>query len=192
MGIAEIAVAALAAFPPDKVEIMVAIAGAESSYVDGAKGDYLSSFPPPLQERYRVYAFAGALSFGPWQVFLGVHTPLVQALSQKTDPNDYVPWLLEPENNARVAAVILANQGLEAWSTYNNAAYLEWEIEASHAVAVARANADAGDTKPIAAVSFNGSLVHLDHPDGSFTPRQIGFASIHGDWIRFDLTPRRP
>lgn len=187
MTLETIARAAVENFPPDKQEIMVAIAGAESDFVASAQGDRLDSFGQDSQERYAPFAWGGFLSFGPWQIFLGVHTPLVQQLSGLTTPGALAIWLFDPANCARVAAKILESQGLEAWSTYNDGQYRQYEIEASAAVTRARsANVSHAPTE-VTAISFSGKRVHLDFPDGQFEERTLKEGYPAGEWLRFEL-----
>jgi len=183
----EVARAALKAFPHEKVEIMVAIAGAESAYRLDARGDALASFAPEAQLKYEAMAWGGYLSFGPWQIFLGVHSQRVARLSGLSSQGALAIWLFDADNCAKVAAEILAEQGLEAWSTYSNGQYLQFEIEASAAVARADNSNAERPSKEIAAVSFSGSAVHLDRADGSFEERRVIESHVFGPWLRFDL-----
>ena len=73
MSVADAALHALFQWPREEAEVMVAIAGAESNWYNGAQGDALSSFPADQQARYAPYDCGGYLSFGLWQIFQGVH-----------------------------------------------------------------------------------------------------------------------
>jgi len=187
MDIVEIADIALDAFPSAYQSRMIAIAGAESGFDPLASGDRLDSFAPGTQPAYEPYAVNGYLSFGLWQIFLGVHHPRIQGLSGYTDGPDLVRWLQDPRNNAKAAATILADQGLGAWSTYNNAAWRDFEIEASAALSTAIEKANRQQRGSFVAVSFNGSTVHLDRADGTYEERRLTDAALYGDWIRFNL-----
>jgi len=184
-----IAQAAREVFGPEKELVMLAIAGSESAFNEFAEGDKLESFAPIRQQEYRQFAFGGYLSFGPWQIFLGVHTPLVRMLSGLSSPAELAVWLFNPLNSARVAKEILVSQGLEAWSTYGNKAYLDFEIEASAALAGLDAEKPSQPGSAIVAVSFSANVVHLDTADGGFIERKVDRANIYGDWLRFDLLP---
>lgn len=187
MQIVEVAQVALEHFPSAYQSRMIAIAGAESGFDPLASGDRLDSFSAETQPAYAPYAVNGYLSFGLWQIFLGVHTPRIQAMSGYVDGPDLVRWLQEPRNNAKAAASILADQGLGAWSTFNNASWQRYEIEASAALSTAIEENNALQRRPFVAVSFNGLTVHLDRADGSFEGRRLTGAAVLGDWIRFEL-----
>jgi len=187
MDINDLADICIDAFPAAYQSRMLAIAGAESGFDPLASGDRLDSFAPGTQPAYEPYAVNGYLSFGLWQIFLGVHTPRIQGLSGYTDGPDLVRWLQDPANNAKAAATILADQGLGAWSVYNNGRWQDFEIEASAALSGAIERANRQQRGPYVAVSFNGTIVHLDRADGTFEERKLATASIHGPWIRFEL-----
>jgi len=192
MQIEDAAIAAVKHFPQERQEIMVAIGGAESNWNPTAEGDRLDSFSPIRQESYREFAFGGYLSFGIWQIFLGVHTPRVRKLSGLSSPGELAAWLMVPDNNARVAAEILQEQGLEAWSTYSNGQYLQRAIEAGYAVEQARKAALSNGRSAIVAVSVRESTVHLDYADGGFDERTITNAFGIGGWWRFELSAPKP
>ena len=122
----------------ERAIIMTAIAGAESSFInDGvrvynevARGDKVID----IGSRYAAYACDGYLSFGLWQIFLGVHSPEVARKSGFTSPCPQSVWLFGPDNNAGMARDILNSQGYEAWSTYNGGQYKAFLPEATAAV----------------------------------------------------------
>lgn len=187
----QIAFAAVNAFPPEKQIRMVAIAGAESGFDPAARGDRLDSFPPNLRSRYEPFAVDGFLSFGAWQIFLGVHSDRVRILSGLESQAELAEWLSVPHNNARAAATILADQGFEAWSTYNIASYLPFEIEASAAVTKALEQIRNIEPFPYVAVSLNGNVLHFDRPDGTFHEVEINKVGVFQPWLRFELDPPR-
>jgi len=166
---------------------MVAIAGAESGWQDNAEGDNLSAFTPVEQSNYADFAIDGWLSFGPWQIFLGVHTSKVEAAAQTTDKEELKSWLFNAKNNALIARQIYDSQGFSAWSTFNNGAYKEHLAEATAAW-----NAATGANIPtpgaaIVAFSVNGDVVHFDLSDGSFLEARTNHAGQFGGWLRRDL-----
>lgn len=187
MSIDDCAVAAVATFGDANVARMVAIAGAESGYEPDARGDSLDSFSPRNQQLYSQYAWEGHLSFGYWQIFLGVHTQLVRNLSGLSRPDELANWLFDGRNNARAAAEIFNGQGFSAWSTYNNAAYLDFEIEASAAIARVRGAQPAHSWSGVTAVSFDGLKVHLDFIDGTFEERHVSDYKLIAPWVRIEL-----
>lgn len=133
-------------WPREKAADLVAIGIAESWLVDDAQGDNVHNraiFNPIQQQKYFKFADRdGDLSHGWWQDFLGENWDKVQAASgiPVSTPNDaQAVWLHTPENNLRVAALIETAQGLRAWSTYNNGAYLNFLPHARLAVDVALA-----------------------------------------------------
>jgi len=190
MTIAQVAAAAVREFVADDQVTMVAIAGSESSFNAKAKGDPLSAFNIREQELYKPFAVEGFLSFGPWQIFLGVHTPLIRRLSQKYDQADLADWLMDYENNATAAREILGSQGFPAWSMYSNGDYRRYVIEADAAVKAARAALPQVEPLPYVAFSLNGDTVHLDKKDGSFDEFSLTEVHFYQPWLRFEIAPR--
>lgn len=111
-----------------KATTMTAIAMAESAGDPNADGD---AYQGGLQQ-YAEFACNNFLSFGLWQIFLGVHHTMVEQMSSLTAPCEQAAWLKDPNNNARAMAAILANSSYSAWSTYNNGAYKQY-LPAAHA-----------------------------------------------------------
>jgi len=187
MTIADVAAAAIAEFSPSDAVTMVAIAGAESGFNPRAQGDALSIFIPSQQTAWAPFAVDGFLSFGPWQVFLGVHTLLIQRLSGKTLQADLAEWLYQPANSAKAAKYILDSQGFKAWSVYNNGAYRQFLNEAGAAVATALAADPQLSSKLITAVSIAPPHLHIDFEDGSYTETDLLDVGVFGPWIRFNV-----
>ncbi len=187
MSIEEAAAAAVAWFPANDRLAMLEIAGAESRWTNGAQGDSLAIFSPASQKLYEPFASNGFLSFGYWQIFLGVHTPLIQKMSGLSSPDDLASWLKNGSNNARAAASILAEQGKEAWSTYNDGQYADYEIEARAALDAAYVSAKAAPETTIVAVSFDGTRIHLDHSNGSFQELTVKAAAYYSPWLRMEV-----
>jgi len=180
-------IAALAVFDAADVATMVAIAGSESKYQADARGDALASFSPDAQANYSQYAWEGHLSFGYWQIFLGVHTQLVRNLSGLSRPDELALWLFDGINCARAAREIKASQGFEAWSTYNNAAYRDFVIEASASISRVVGSIFSPPPSSYVAISFDGFKVHLDKADGSFEELEVKDAHIIGTWLRLEV-----
>jgi len=187
MTIAEIASVAVKNFVGDDQIVMTAIAGAESGWNPRAAGDPLDSFTEAQRRVYKMFASNDMLSFGAWQIFLGVHTPLVRSMSGFASPEDLSLWLTDPDNNARVAKAILQTQGFTAWSTYTDRQYQQFTIEASAAVREARDAADHQQKPTYVAFSLNGSKVHLDRADGSFEEYDITTVGVFQPWLRFEI-----
>lgn len=100
---AECAAALIAAgFPSGDIPIMVAIAGAESSYSNAIQ----------LGQPYET------TGWGTWQITPGNSVPSVGVDMQ----------LLDIHYNARAAHVKFLRQGLKAWSTFNNGVYRRYLI----------------------------------------------------------------
>lgn len=93
--------------------IMLAIAGAESSYNPTIAGDRLGN----------PFNCNGYESFGLWQIHMPDHADLLVSLGAPSDPCAMADWLKDPDNNAKAAAAILRRQGYTAWSTYKNGTY---------------------------------------------------------------------
>jgi len=190
MTIASVADAAVKTFKATDQIVMVAIAGAESKWLDGARGDRLKDFSEIEQQRYRDFAVDGFLSFGAWQIFLGVNLPVVQAVSGLRTPADCAEWLYDAGNCAKAAQRILSEQGLSAWSTYNNGWYNESMMEASAAVTKANLDLQAAASHRYVAFSLDGNAVHLDRKDGSFDTYEITAVNVFQPWLRFEIEPR--
>lgn len=187
MPLAEIALAARDTFEPDEAITMLAIAGAESAFNERAQGDRLSDFKQADRHKYEQFACNDFLSFGPWQVFLGVHTQMVELLSGLKGPCPLANWLCNPYNGARAARAILRGQGLSAWTTYNTGQYQAFVNEASAAIFALPRRVEGNTGIAITAVSFNGTRIHLDRADGSFEERTVATATAIEGWLRYDL-----
>lgn len=135
LSIQECARLAIENWGPEEAPTMVAIAGAESGWNPAATGDHLSLFSPAQQTAYAPFACHENLSHGYWQIFLGVHTPMIRSMSQLDSPCELADWLHIGTNNARAAAAIKANAGgNNPWSTYNNGGYEQFMEQAREAV----------------------------------------------------------
>lgn len=189
MQIDEVASIALDTWDESTAQIMVAIAGAESGFDERAAGDALSIFSPGLQQAYAPFAYNSHLSFGLWQIFLGVHTPLIRSFSGLSAPEQLAGWLSNPRNNALAAKEILSSQGFQAWSTYNNQAYLDFEIEGSAAIRAAKASRSNPSPRQIVAFSINPPTIHFDLADGSFLESTLTDIHAYGDWLRYEIIP---
>jgi len=110
-------------------KVLTAICIAESGGDPRAQGDNVRD----LNGRFDRFACDGWLSFGLGQIFLGVHTPMIQAMSGLEHPCQLAEWLKDPDNNFRAIAAVNANQGLSAWSVYNNDAYTRYLDDAEAA-----------------------------------------------------------
>jgi len=119
-------------FPdPEVAATMAAIAMAESAGDTNARGDKaegdLATYAPNACDGY--------LSFGLWQVFLGVHRARLYAISGLSMPCEQASWLMDPNNNARVAAAILADASYNAWSAYKAGTHKRFLVDARLAIA---------------------------------------------------------
>jgi len=187
MTIHEVADAALEHWERDVAITMVAIAGAESAYRVDAKGDRLEIFNQAQRTAYAPFAADGYLSFGPWQIFLGVHTPTVRAWSGLSAPQELASWLCDYDHNALMAADILMGQGFKAWSTYNNDAYRQFLEDAESAIDAIIASRSQPTNKRVVAVSLNLPRIHLDLADGTYVDFQLENVRWFDPWIRFDV-----
>jgi len=116
---------------PGLAATITAIDMAECGGDERAQGDPVSL----VGDRYARYACNGYLSFGLGQVFLGVHTAMIQAMSGLQMPCELADWLRDPNNNMRAQVAIFANQGFQAWSAFNVGAHQTWLEDARAAVA---------------------------------------------------------
>lgn len=188
MTIADAASAAIFYFERHDATTMVAIAGGESGYRTNAQGDALESFSPTLQDRWRIFAVDGFLSFGLWQIFLGVHTELIKRLSGLENQRALAEWLFIPANNARAAREILSSGGFGSWSVYSNGAFQPFLFEAEAAVERAIAEHTPPGSKLVVAVSIAPPHVHIDYEDGTYTETELLDVKAYGPWIRFEVT----
>jgi len=132
LSIEQIATLAVSWWPdPETAATMTAIGMAESNGNTDAHGDPVANMP----HQYDAFASQGYLSWGLWQVFLGAHNGRIQAMTHISHPDEQARWLTDPNNNARAAAAILADQGFNAWSVYKGGQYLSWMPLAKAAVA---------------------------------------------------------
>lgn len=134
MSLEECAAIAVPWWGPEAAPTMVAIAGAESGWNPAAEGDHLSIFNPAQQLAYQPFACNGNLSVGYWQIFLGVHSPLVRNMSGLWHPCELAGWLHDGNNNARAAAAIRVNAGgYKPWSVFNDGSYAAFLPQAEEA-----------------------------------------------------------
>jgi len=168
---------------------MTAISGAEASYRLNAKGDPLTIFSQPDRAKYNDLACSGYLSFGAWQIFLGVHTQLVRNESGLSGPCALADWLYNAENNAQIARAIYVSQGYKAWSCYVNGAYEQHLTDARAACETATFEQLPRGSKLITAVSLAPPHIHLDWQDGTFTELSLESIQTFGAWIRFNVRP---
>ena len=113
---------------------MVAIAGGESGWIPWAAGEPLSRFSPADQLLYAPYDCNGYLSWGLWQIFVGVHHGKLQTLTGSTDPCVWRDYLFDPGQNAAVARMVWGEQGFAAWTIYNLDLHLAFLEQAELAV----------------------------------------------------------
>lgn len=135
MSLQSVAEAALEVFPPDPVStpagtlslpvVMVAIAGAESTF-----GTY--NWGPA-----GAVACQGHAYIGPWQISLQAHADWLRQQIGSQDPCAWAQWLLDPVHNAQAALAIYRAQGLRAWQTWTNGAWLKYLPQADQAIGAA-------------------------------------------------------
>jgi hypothetical protein len=65
-------------------------------------------------------------SIGLFQIHYTVHGDILTAMTGSSDPNFWVKWLTVPINNINAAIAVYHSQGLGAWTTYTNGAYLAY------------------------------------------------------------------
>jgi hypothetical protein len=95
--------------------VMVAIAGAESSYQNDAKGDYGLGGP----------TCDGSTSWGLWQIH-NVHSQYLTQVTGSSNPCDWENWCFNPNNNAKAALAII-NGFPSPLSALQNAWYTDWK-----------------------------------------------------------------
>lgn len=137
MSLQDCAAAAVATFPVAIVQtpagpmplrvVMVAIAGAESTWRDKAAGDF------GVGGRAQC---AGYTSFGLWQVNT-IHAAYLASATGSQNACSWAAWLEVPANCARAALAVYASQGLGAWTTYQDGRWRAYLAQAQQAVAAA-------------------------------------------------------
>ena len=147
MSLASCALAAVAMFPAVSVQttagvlplrvVMVAIAGAESSWADNAAGDPLSIYSDGGMSE-AAHSCGGRTSFGLWQINLPAHYPYLRSATGSTSPCSWASWLFVPANCARAALAVYQSQGLGAWTTYQDGRWRANIAAAQQAVASAQ------------------------------------------------------
>lgn len=118
---------------PDAIN-MVAIAGAESGWVNDIPSSTDVWGMPGEQAWWRPYSCNQVYSWGLWQIFMPVHREKLQPATGSTDPCIWRDYLLDPHNNAYIADQILRTQGFSAWSAYNDLSYRAFLHDAELAV----------------------------------------------------------
>ena len=125
--------------------LMVAIAGAESSWNDLAQGDPLSIYPDGGTAE-APYSCSGKTSEGLWQINMPAHWPYLQSVANSADPCIWAQWLWVPGNNARAALAVYQSQGLGAWTTYNDGRWVAYLPQARAAWNAATSAPSGGTT----------------------------------------------
>ena len=153
MSLRSCAAAAVAAFPSVTVDttagslplpvVMVAIAGAESTWTDNAAGDYGLAGP----------SCGGYTSWGLWQIH-SVHSAYLESVTGSTNPCTWASWLYVPANCAAAALAVYQSQGLGAWTTYQDGRWQANIAKAQAAIAAASAPQSGSVTLTGAAASF--------------------------------------
>jgi hypothetical protein len=128
---------------------MVAIAGAESSWVNNCPGDFGLGGPTSGD---------GATSWGLWQIH-NANSDLLIQFTGSTSPDTWEQWLFVPANNAQVALAIYNRQGFRAWSTYNSGAYLNYTTDAHNALSGVPLTGISSPTSPTAFASPYSNLI---------------------------------
>lgn len=105
--------------------LMVAIAGAESGWVDDRAGDP-GTGPGSC---------GGYTSFGLWQIHLPAHASMLEQLMGSADPCAQAAWLAVPEHCARAALLVYQSQGLGAWTSWQTGAWRAYLPQAQAAIA---------------------------------------------------------
>jgi len=183
----EVTVEALKHWAPPEAIVMVAIAGAESAYNGNGRGDRISIFNTADKAKYAAFACGEYLSFGAWQIFLGVHTQRVRDWSGLSAPCELAEWLMDVKNNATIAKIVYDNQGFRAWSTFANDAYVAFLDDATAAVSAVLAATTQLDSTLVTAVSLAPPHIHIDFADGHFEEFNLRDVSVHGPWLRFNV-----
>jgi hypothetical protein len=136
--------------------VMVAIAGAESTFGNSMEGDKIgSTYRLPNGESGTIPASRwncnGYTSFGPWQIHLPAQHDLIARLSGTSDPCAMAAWLKDYRNSARAALEVYRSEGLGAWTAYTTGLWRQYLPQAMLAVGGGMAMAT-----PVAAFGLAG------------------------------------
>ena len=134
LSIYDVARLAVAYWTRDDAIIMVAIAGAESAYIEDRPSSTDVIGMPGDQEAWHPYACDSVYSWGLWQVFMPVHRLLLEEATGSTDPCTWRDYLCNGAHNAYIAYRIWLSQGFTAWSAYNVGAHSRFLVDATMAV----------------------------------------------------------
>jgi hypothetical protein len=137
MSIEDAAVAALEFWTFDNAITAVAIAGAESGWVNECPSSSDVFGMPGEKPWWRPYSYLGVYSWGLWQIFMPMHYELLIAVTGSGRPMDWVRYLCYPHNNAYIAHLLWQESGWHPWSTWLNGAYAAYMTQALEAVSEA-------------------------------------------------------
>lgn len=110
--------------------VMLAIAGAESSWTVDDDGDCGLPGPPCGS---CADESGGATSWGLWQIH-NVHADMLTQYTGSTEACAWRAWLFDAANNAKAALAVYNEQGLGAWSTWNSGKWSEFIGQAQAAL----------------------------------------------------------
>lgn len=165
----DVARLAVAYWPRDDAIIMVAIAGAESGYIEDRPSSSDVIGMPGDNEGWRPYNCLGVYSWGLWQVFMPVHRFLLQEATGSTDPCTWRDYLCDGGQNAYIAYRIWLSQGFGAWSTYNGGYHKRFLVDATMAVDYVLATPKPAP-KPVPPVHVAPPLTPVEPPWDSVEP----------------------
>jgi hypothetical protein len=134
LSIYDVARLAVAYWLRDDAITMVAIAGAESGYIEDRPSSTDVWGMPGDNASWRPYSCLSVYSWGLWQVFMPVHHYLLEEATGSTNACDWADYLCDGAHNAYIAYRIWRVQGFAAWSTYNVGAHQRFLVDATMAV----------------------------------------------------------
>lgn len=134
LSIYDVARLAVAYWLRDDAIIMVAIAGAESGWIEDRPSTTDVWGMPGDNVYWRAYSCQRVYSWGLWQVFMPVHRLLLEESTGSIDPCVWRDYLCDGAHNAYIAYRIWLSQGFGAWSTYNDHSYERFLVDATMAV----------------------------------------------------------
>lgn len=134
MSLADCAAQAVLQWSRDDAITMVAIAGAESGWINDRPSGSDVVGGPGDRSSWRPYACNGVYSWGLYQIHMPSHHARLQDVTGSPDPCIWRDHLIDPGFNTVMAAEIRSGQGLSAWSVYNNGAYRAYIDQATVAV----------------------------------------------------------
>ncbi len=123
MSITDAARIAVQVWPGQDAITGVAIAGAESSWRNDARGDPLTAFSAARQEEWLPYSWQGYTSIGLWQIHMPSHRDKLALATGSSDPAVWAAYLIDFIQNGHIAWLVWREGGFNPWTTFRTGDY---------------------------------------------------------------------